>query len=203
MNLEDGSAEADMFDAVMECLEQRWNIDADRIHLAGYSAGAIAANSVALKKSEKIASVLTYSGAYFSNAANREALGTFELGEGNQIPIGSFFSWPNFEENHNKYTQMFVFGAEGQDTWTPEGSTSITFTVDFNHMAHNDGIYLQENGHGAILCNHHGGHQIQLDEQGAAVLIKFFKDHSMKAQPSPYAEDMPQVFVDSDCVFQH
>jgi len=203
MNLDDGSAEADMFDAVMKCLEQRWKIDADHIHLAGYSAGAIAANSVALKKSEKIASVLTYSGAYFSNADNRTALGFIEIGSGQQMAIGDFFKWPDFEDNHNKYTQMFVFGAEGQDTWTPEGSSIITFTVDFNQMAHNDGRYLQENGHGAILCNHGGGHQIQLDEQDAAVLIKFFKDHPITAQPSPYAEDMPQIFMDSDCVFQH
>ena len=102
----------------------------------------------------------------------------------------------------DKNNEYFVFVAPGEDVWSPD-SGLITFTVDFNQMANNDGRYLQGNGHGVILCNHGGGHQIQLNEQSAAALIKFLKEHPMTAQPSPYAEDMPQTFVDLNCVFQH
>ena len=198
VTLSDGNAEADMFDAILECLKSREMIDEERIHISGFSAGAIAADSVALMRSDKVASVLTYSGAYFSNPDNREALGTVDV-SGTQIPIGSFFSWPDFEENHNKYTQMFMFGDAGSDTWsTSEGV--IDFTIDFNETGENDGEYLSENGHSAILCNHGGGHNPQTSQNDINALVKFFHDHPLGTNPSPYKDNMPQEF--SNCVIK-
>ena len=199
VTLSDGNAEADMFDAILECLKSRDMVDEERIHISGFSAGAIAADSVALMRSDKVASVLTYSGAYFSDPANREALGTVEISEGNQIPIGSFFTWPDFEEEHNKYTQMFMFGDAGSDTWSVEDGL-IDFTIDFNETAQNDGDYLLENGHGAILCNHGGGHNPQTSQSDIDALVKFFYDHPLGTNPSPYKNKMPQEF--SNCVFK-
>ena len=198
INLNDGSAEADMFDAVISCLESKGMVDAEHIHLSGFSAGAIAANSVALMRSEKIASVLTYSGAYFSDKDNLETLGSIEIGS-ESMPIGSLITWPDFEEEHNKYTQMLVFGAKGSDTWSYT-ENGLDFTIDFNEMAENDGRYLQENGHGAILCNHNGGHEPQVSQQDAANLIQFFYDHPLGTDPSPYKTDMPEAF--SKCIFK-
>ena len=198
VTLSDGNAEADMFDAIMECLKTKNMVDEERIHISGFSAGAIAADSVALMRSDKVASVLTYSGAYFSNPENRAALGTVEI-SGNQIPIGSFFSWPDFEENHNKYTQMFMFGDAGSDTWSVEDGL-IDFTIDFNETGENDGDYLSENGHSAILCNHGGGHNPQTSQSDIDALVKFFHDHPFGTNPSPYKDDMPQEF--SNCVFK-
>jgi len=198
VTLEDGNAEADMFDAILECLESREMINEERIHISGFSAGAIAADSIALMRPDKIASVLTYSGAYFSNQANLEALGTVEV-SGNPIPIASFFSWPDFAEEHNKYTQMFMFGDAGSDTWSTSDGM-IDFTIDFNETAQNDGNYLLENGHSAILCNHGGGHNPQTSQSDIDALVKFFYDHPLGTNPSPYKNNMPQEF--SNCVFK-
>ncbi len=199
VTLSDGNAEADMFDAILECLKTKNMVDEERIHISGFSAGAIAADSIALMRSDKVASVLTYSGAYFSNSANREALGTVEISEGTMIPIGSFFTWPDFKENHNKYTQMFMFGDAGSDTWSVEDGL-INFTIDFNETAQNDGDYLLENGHSAILCNHGGGHDPHTSQSDIDALVKFFYDHPLGTNPSPYKNKMPQEF--SNCVFK-
>ena len=199
VTLSDGNAEADMFDEILKCLKSKNMLDENHIHLSGFSAGAIAADAVALMRADKVASVLTYSGAYFSNPENREALGTVEIGEGNQIPIGSFFSWPDFEEEHNKYTQMFMFGDAGEDVWSVSEGV-IDFSIDFNTTSENDGLYLQENGHGVILCNHGGGHDPQTSQDDINALVKFFYDHPLGTDPSPYKENMPSAF--SNCVFK-
>ena len=195
MNLEDGNAEAEMFDKILGCIGTK--ADPDHIHLAGFSAGAIAADSVAQMRDEKIASVLTYSGAYFSNDANREALGTITISEGNSIEAGSFFSWPEFELEHNKYTQMLVFGAKGKDVWEND---IPKFSIDFNMMGQNDGMYLFEMGHGVIKCNHRGGHEPENVENDAPNLIKFFKNHPRGQEVSPYKEELPTELQDN-CVF--
>ena len=198
VTLSDGNAEADMFDAILECLKSKDMIDEERIHISGFSAGAIATDSIALMRSDKVASVLTYSGAYFSNPANREALGTVDV-SGTPIQIGSFFTWPDFEENHNKYTQMFMFGDAGSDTWSVDDGL-IDFTIDFNETGENDGDYLLENGHSAILCNHGGGHNPHTSQSDIDALVKFFHDHPLGTNPSPYKNKMPQEF--STCVFK-
>lgn len=185
MNLKDGSAEGDMFDAILSCLETRWNIDEKHIHVTGFSAGAITADSIALQKSEKVASILSWSGAYFSNPKGRDALGDF-----NGIPIGSFFNWPDFEEEHNKYTQMFVFGEKGSDTW----GYGNMFTIDFNVMAHLDGEYLSDMGHDVMLCNHGKDHDVAGVEQNG--MIKFFHDHPFGTVNSPYRYTLPAEFAE-------
>ena len=200
-NLTDGSAEADMFDTILECLESKEIVDEEHIHLSGFSAGAITANSVALMKSEKIASVLTYSGAYLSNADNLDALGSIDIGSGTMVPIGSLIFWPDFEENHNKYTQMFVFGEAGVDTWSIHESV-LDFTIDFNEMGNNDGTYLSNKGHGAILCNHGGGHAPQASPDDIKALVKFFYDHPLGTYPSPYKENLPTELSSRNCVFK-
>lgn len=200
INLNDGNAEADMFDAILECLRSKDMVDEERIHLSGFSAGAITANSIALMRSEQIASVLTYSGAYFSNEDNLDALGSIDVGNGTMVPIKTLINWPAFEENHNRYTQMFVFGEAGSDTWSVSDSM-LEFTIDFNEMAQNDGRYFQEQGHGAILCNHGGGHNPQTSQDDIKALIKFFYDHPLGTDPSPYKEDMPEEFVSRHCIF--
>ena len=87
-----------MFDAILTCLEKNWKIDEKHIHVSGFSAGAIIANSVGVQRPEKVASILSYSGAYFSDKASRDALGEI-MG----MKVGDFLSWPDLEEKHNKH----------------------------------------------------------------------------------------------------
>ncbi|MBO4698438.1 hypothetical protein J5690_02360 [bacterium] len=185
MNLTDSSAEGDMFDALLSCLETRWNIDERHIHVTGFSAGAITADSIALQKSDKVASILSWSGAYFSNPKSRDALGEL-MG----MKIGDFFSWPDFEEDHNKYPQIFVSGEKESDSWGYQGF----FTIDFNVMAHLDGEYLSDMGHDVMICNHGEDHTIAGIMQDE--MIKFFHDHPFGTVESPYKEAMPEEFAE-------
>ncbi len=177
--LEDGSAEVDLFDSVLECIDSRWGVDDTHIHLAGFSAGSITSDSIALMRPDKIASVATYSGAYFSNPDNRE-----DLGQIMGMNVGDFFSWPDFEAEHNKYTQVLISGAEGKDTWSTSG-----FTIEFKHMAVFDANYLTAMGHNVILCDHQGSHKIAgLTRKD---LVQFFSDHPFGTEVSPYKDGLP------------
>ena len=177
INLGDGSAEAYMFDVILDCLEQKWSIDEKHIHVSGFSSGAITANSIALMRSDKVASILTYSGAYFSD---KESLGI--LGEIMGMKVADFFSWPDFPETHKKYTQVFAFGRHDADKWSVGGF----FSIDFNDMAILGSRYLVGLGHDAILCKHPYSHTVAgplpFD------MIKFFHDHPLGTEVSPYRE---------------
>ena len=185
MNLTDGSAEGDMFDSIMACLEKRWKIDEKHIHVSGFSAGAITANSMGLQKPEKIASILSYSGAYFSDKASRD-----DLGEIMGMKVGDFFSWPDFAEEHTKYPQVFIYGDEENDSWGQPGM----FTIYFNRMARFGAAYLNGLGHDTILCNHGKEHTVAgIDQNG---LIKFFNDHPFGTVNSPYRDALPEEFAE-------
>ncbi|MBR6421742.1 hypothetical protein IKS86_03420 [bacterium] len=186
MNLKDGSAEGDMFDAVLSCLEKRWNIDEKHIHVSGFSAGAITANSLGLQKPEKIASILSYSGAYFSDEKSLDALGDIY-----GMKIGDFFSWPEFAEGHTKYPQVFVYGDKEADSWSISG----IFTIYFNQMGRLGAGYLSKNGHDAILCDH-GVEDHTIAGIMEKDLIKFFHDHPFGTVESPYREEMPENFAE-------
>ncbi|MGI6395111.1 MAG: hypothetical protein ACOX2F_10375 [bacterium] len=182
INLADGSAEADMFDAVVGCIDEKWGVDEDHIHVTGFSAGAITASSIALLRPEVVASALTYSGAYFSDPESREA-----LGEIMNMKVGDFFSWPDMEEEHTKYTHVLVSGEEGSDTWGTMG-----FTIDFNIMANFATDYLNDLGHDIILCNHGSGHIVA--GPSSDTMIKFFSDHPFGTEDSPYSEELPDGY---------
>lgn len=189
MNLKDGSAEGDMFDAVLTCLEKRWNIDEKHIHVSGFSAGAITANSMGLQKADKIASILSYSGAYFSDEASRDALGDI-MG----MKVGDFFSWPDFAEGHNKYPQVFVYGDKEADSWGTSIAGMFEFTIYFNQMGRLGAGYLSKNGHDAILCDH-GVEDHTIAGIMEKDLIKFFADHPFGTVESPYRAEMPENFA--------
>jgi predicted esterase len=182
INLTDGSAEADMFDAVLNCIDGKWGVNADHIHVSGFSAGAITANSIALQRPEIVASVFTYSGAYFSDPESRTALGQIS-----GMNVGDFFKWPDMEEIHTKYPQVFVSGGEGKDTWSASG-----FKIDFNVMANLGSSYLSGLGHDVILCNHGGTHTIA--GPTTTTMLNFFKDHPFGTEVSPYRSSLPEGY---------
>lgn len=182
INLADGSAEVDMFDAILNCVDEKWGVNADHVHVSGFSAGAITADSVALMRQNVVASAFTYSGAYFSDAESRADLGVIA-----GMTVGDFFSWPDMDEEHTKYTQVIVSGAEGKDTWATSG-----FTIDFNHMANFAANYLTAMEHNVILCNHGGSHSVS--GPNSATMVKFFKDHPFGTEVSPYKDALPEGY---------
>lgn len=188
LTLSNGSIEAELFDAVLACVEERWGVDEDRIHLAGFSAGSITADSLGVLRGDLIASIFTYSGAYFSDAKAKADLGTMAAG---------FISWPAMETD-NKYVQAFMYGAEGAadctgpslcDKWGSSG-----FYINFNHMARFNANYLTGMGHTVILCDHGKGHTNA--GLNATQLLNFFRDHPRGTAVSPYATNWPADYPD-------
>jgi hypothetical protein len=182
INLSDGSAEVDMFDAILNCIDGRWGVNASHIHVSGFSAGAITASSVALMRPHIVASAFTYSGAYFSDPASRDALGEI-MG----LKVGDFFSWPDMDEEHVKYTHVLVSGEAEKDTWAASG-----FKIDFNQMANLGSEYLNSIGHDVVLCNHGGAHTIA--GPTTTTMLKFFKDHPFGTEVSPYRTALPEGY---------
>jgi hypothetical protein len=198
--LKDGSAEAQLFDVIYNCLDKKWGIDKKRVYSTGFSAGSIATDSLGVLRGEKIASILTFSGAYLSNPKDID-----DLKEGLPIDISSYFSWPEMKTN-NKYTQVLIHGKDGEKT-CPNTECDIwgfdmygsRFAINFNHMAINDAKYLNKLGHDVILCDHGLNHTVAGIPMKS--VIQFFKDHPLGTINSPYKTKMPEAFK-KICIFK-
>lgn len=186
LNLGNGSIEVELFDAILACIEERWGVDEDHIHLAGFSAGSITSDSIGAMRGDQIASIFTYSGAYFSDAKAKADLGSMAAG---------FITWPEMTTT-NKYVQAMMHGAEGDanctspslcDKWGGSG-----FFINFNHMARFNANYLTGMGHTVIICDHNGGHtNLGLS---SAQMLEFFRDHPRGTTVSPYATNWPENY---------
>lgn len=186
LDLGNGSIEVEMFDAILACIEEKWGVDEDHIHLAGFSAGSITSDSIGVMRGDQIASIFTYSGAYFSDAKAKTDLGSMAAG---------FITWPEMTTT-NKYAQAMMHGAEGDanctsptvcDKWGGSG-----FFINFNHMARFNANYLTGMGHTVIICDHNGGHtNLGLSSQQ---MLEFFRDHPRGTTVSPYATDWPENY---------
>jgi hypothetical protein len=93
LNLSDGFLEA-VLGAVLECLDLRWGVDSDRVHTIGFSAGAITSNVLGVLRGDRIASIASLSGAYWSNPANFNAVA----------------SWPDLPSRSPRYVQLLTWG---------------------------------------------------------------------------------------------
>ncbi|HOW52184.1 MAG TPA: hypothetical protein PLV42_09110 [bacterium] len=192
--LDNGSIEAEFFDRLIECLDRQFGIDMTRIHMTGFSAGSITCDSLGVMRGEQIASIFTYSGAYFSNPANPADLGA---------TVSGFIKWPTLE-TANKFTQVLVHGAGDpgcgtRDCGDPNGNccdiwSTIGFSINFGHMSNNDAPYLSALGHDVILCDHGQGHLMGGVTQSS--LIQFFKDHPLGTEISPYRNGLTGEFAD-------
>jgi len=68
--VDENNKEALLFDEILACLDTQFNIDLDHIHSAGFSAGAITTDLLAVTRGDVLASTYTFSGGYFSNPEN-------------------------------------------------------------------------------------------------------------------------------------
>jgi predicted esterase len=199
LNTNDGMADVDLYDSLMECVRQRWKVDEDHIHTMGFSAGSIMADLLSLIRNSEIASVFTYSGAYLNNSENINDL--------QPAGVSSFVQWPEFSTN-NKYTQVIIHGADGDasctgpdtcDKYTVPLGAYGTFVANFNHMGNFDSTFLPAAGHDVIHCDHNMGHT----NGGPTIItmIQFFLDHPKGTVDSPYATTLPSGFSPDMCTF--
>lgn len=177
--------EGKLFDKMLACLKQKYSIDDNHIHSIGFSMGSIATDMLGTIRGAKLASTLTFSGAYFSDSANTATLGMF----------GSVVSWP--APNHsNGYAQVVLHGGTS-DTYNLGG----LLTVHFDTFATNDKGYLNGLGHDIVLCNHNNGHSAPQSDFQAPQIIEFFKAHPLGTVNSPWSSSGLPNDYPSYCTF--
>ncbi len=184
MTVTENQKDARLFDEVLACLEERWGVDEGHVHSVGFSLGSMMVDALATVRSDVLASVATYSGAYGNDQDNLDTVPA----------LGALVNWPAYSAT-NKYTQLILHGG-ATDTY----NLSIV-ALPFSTFAANDSAWLNASGHDTILCNHNGGHSVPSDMYTDKI-IEFFDDHPMGTTDSPYATDgLPTDFA-SYCTFE-
>ncbi|NOZ00990.1 MAG: hypothetical protein GXP54_03770, partial [Deltaproteobacteria bacterium] len=154
------------------------------IHSVGFSAGSIMADLLGVTRGDMMASIATYSGVYFSDQANVDALGS----------LSSFVSWPEMTTT-NTYTQLLVHGGP------LDNYNLFVATLQFNESGERDVTWLSGMGHDVIHCTHNLGHTIPPEfNDGGAKLIEFFSTHRRGGGKSPWIHGLPSDFPDY-CTF--
>lgn len=169
----DDSPDVRLFDEVLACLDARFGVDPDHVHSAGFSAGALMTDLLGVTRGDRLASLISWSGAYLSNPANDT--GSFEV------------FWPDVGATSG-YAQLVSRGGP-DDLWQAGGM----FTADFDLWTRNDIPWLNALGHDVVECVHDRGHTpaFTSDFQYA---VRFFRDHPRGVTDSPYAAGFPDSF---------
>jgi len=175
LKTDDFNDEVALFDQVLFCLEAKYGTDEDRIHTSGFSAGSIMSDLLGTLRGDRIASIFTYSGAYFANEANVNDL---------SFLAKPFISWP--DPVQSSYTQVLVHGSEAEDLYG-----FGTIEINFYRAANFDQPWLNSNGHDTVICNHNKGHTNA--GPNALALIDFFKNHPRNTV-SPWRDGLPATF---------
>lgn len=166
--------EARLFDEILACLEKRYTVDANHVHSMGFSLGSILTDMLGTIRGDRLASIATYSGGYFSDADNVATLGM----------LSSMVNWPA-PTHTNAYGQVILFG--GPTDTVSFGGIPVKFDV----FAANDTKYLNGLGHDLIVCNHAQGHSAPAPGFTGKQIVEFFKAHPKGTVASPYATGLP------------
>jgi predicted esterase len=171
VNVDENNKEARLFDELLECIDQRWGVDWDHVHSVGFSAGAVATDMIGVTRGDVLASVVSFSGVYFSNPENDIAM----------------TNWMDMTHT-NTYPQLVMHGGT-PDTW----GVPPFIEIKFNECAARDRTWLNARGHDVVFCEHTLGHTIPMDFGGLQA-AEFFKDHP-KGAASPYMAGLPDNFT--------
>ncbi len=167
----DGSVDLAFFDAILADVKATYDIDETRIHSMGFSAGAIFTDLLGYARGDIFASIISFSGIYFSNSANN-------------YPI---ISWAGAENSDRNYVQLMTHGGSAD---TLNFGINVTFGTDTVE----DATYLNDKGHDTIICDHNSGHTIPFGLYDKGQPIRFFADHPFGVTKSPYASALPATF---------
>lgn len=165
----DDNDDVALFDNVLACADEAFGVDHNRVHSVGHSAGGIMTDLLSIARGDELASIVSYSGAYFSDPTQ------------NLYP---YVRWPAYDLT-NKFTALVAWGG---------ASDYLPLLINFDDTARKTIAYLTGLGHDVIACNHGQGHTIPPDLSGPQA-IEFFRDHPRGSHPTPYsASGLPADF---------
>lgn len=159
LKVTDKDPDVRLFDEILVCLDQVYGVDPDRVHVMGFSAGAIMSDLLGAMRGDKLASIVSFSGTYFSNPPNKEALGNFAA----LVTWGEMTAGPT-------YAQMLVHGGAS------DNYNLGTTTLKFNENGQRDVPYLNGLGHDVVHCDHGGKHTIPVGFMQGQI-VRFFEAH--------------------------
>ncbi len=166
------NVDVSLFGDLLTCLGEVYDIDDNRVHAVGFSAGAIMTDLVSIAYADKMASIASLSGAYFSDGTQQECV------------LGICSNWSAYPNNNtNNFPALVAWGGES-DTY----SLYISNILFWEH-AQKSITYLNGLGHDVLSCNHGQGHTYSTALLDMAV--DFFKDHPKGVGTSPYAQGIP------------
>lgn len=170
-----------LFEQLYACVTEALPVDVERVHVLGFSAGAIMTDMISMVESDKIASVAAFSGAHFSDSEQEECL------------MGQCAQWLNIDPTKTPFPAFLAYGGTS-DSYSVGGMMTMHFDVHAQASI----TYLNDSGHDVVACNHNSGHTITSDAFTAGML--FLKDHPRGSYASPYASGLP-VGYPSICSF--
>ncbi|HTB76265.1 MAG TPA: hypothetical protein VK762_23620 [Polyangiaceae bacterium] len=161
------STDVPFADQAVACAIAQYKIDPRRIHVAGYSAGALQTVYMWGARSGYVASVISYSGGYIAINAPQTGDAPFE-NSGNIAPA------------------IAAHGAVGSDN----------LVVDFANASTTWEGMIKSAGGFSIDCNDGGNHTDFFTKRAPGlepVAWQFFKDHPYGVKPEPYTS-LPSGF---------
>ena len=121
-----------LFDDVLACLENQYDIDNSRVYTTGFSAGGLWSTRLVIERAQTLAAATIWSG------------GT---GAGGLLEVS--YSTPD-----HTLPVLVAWGGPG-DQWSSSG-----YTMDFNAGSLDFSQNLVADGHHVMQCDHQGGHSI-------------------------------------------
>jgi predicted esterase len=170
-----GKSDADnregaLFESVLGCLGQSNAIDASRIYIMGFSAGAITTNMLYSRYQGQVAAALAFSGAWFNDEAEVKGVNTL----GFKID----FSWDDLDPA--KGGMLLLTHGGPNDQFGMLGQQIIDFEKSYQSAV----PFLTAAKRPFIDCAHTNGHQPH-PQMTSALMVKYFKAHRL-GEPSPY-----------------
>lgn len=167
----------DLFDDLLACLDEAYDVDEDRVYVMGFSAGGIMTNFLAEARPDVLAAAASFSGTTFADPEQAICFGSLCT------------TWPPYAATTNKTALLIAWGGES-DTY--EAMPGL-LTVDFHSHALASIAWWTGHGHNVVGCNHGLGHELPPDLSGPQFL-RFFRDHPKGVSPDPYAGALPAGF---------
>lgn len=158
----DGSTDTPFFEAMLQCIEQQYNIDKTRVYSFGFSAGSVFTNLLSAKYPKLFAATISESGVWFNDPVQQKTI---------TVPIMPW-KWPALNP------------AEGGNVLLTHGGPNdqVKPIVDLEKANIAAIPYLHAGGYTVTECTHNFGHTLAPDLT-QTMIYQYMWAHRLGAPP--------------------